>query len=151
MKNESMAISKMSNEALDSVEELHRETNYIPTYLRGSEEELVNFSLLPKKERRAHLDLINELQKDTNYKFRLGEMSKIKELVETLRSFLRFNYEFDISKPSGFPKRVMDITKAKKMIDYNPTTSLYDGLKETWTWFVDNVDEYKNKKNYFTS
>lgn len=73
----------------------------------------------------------------------------IKELVETLHSFLGFNYELDASKPSGFPKRVMDISLAKEMIHYNPTTSLLDGLKETWEWFVENQDEYLKKKNYF--
>ena len=78
-----------------------------------------------------------------------GEGVSIKELVETLRSFLSFNYEFDISKPSGFPKRVMDISLARAKINYNPTTSLYDGLKETWEWFVDNSNEYLKRKNYF--
>lgn len=73
----------------------------------------------------------------------------IKELVETLHSFLGFNYEFDASKPSGFPKRVMDISLAKELIRYNPTTLLLDGLKETWEWFVNNQDEYLKKKNYF--
>ncbi len=73
----------------------------------------------------------------------------IKELVETLNSFIGFNYKFDTSKPSGFPKRVMDISFARKVIDYNPTTSLLDGLKETWEWFVNNTDEHLKKKNYF--
>ena len=59
----------------------------------------------------------------------------IKELVETLHRFLDFNYEFDTTKPSGFPKRVMDISRAREWIDYNPTTTLLDGLKETWTGF----------------
>jgi GDP-L-fucose synthase len=78
-----------------------------------------------------------------------GRGYSIKELVETLHSFLDFNYEFDTSKPSGFPKRIMDISLARKTIDYNPTTSLQDGLKETWQWYVNNQDEYLNKKNYF--
>jgi GDP-L-fucose synthase len=73
----------------------------------------------------------------------------IRELVETLRSFLSFNYEFDNSKPSGFPKRVMDITLAKSRIDYRPETSLRDGLQKTWDWLVKNQDEYLKKKNYF--
>jgi len=73
----------------------------------------------------------------------------IKELVETLHSFLGFNYELDASKPSGFPKRVMDISLARELIHYDPTTSLLDGLKETWDWFVQNQDEYLKKKNYF--
>lgn len=78
-----------------------------------------------------------------------GKGVTIRELVETLRSFLDFNYVFDTSKPSGFPKRVMDISLARKLTDYNPTTSLLDGLKETWNWYVKNQDEYHKKKNYF--
>lgn len=78
-----------------------------------------------------------------------GRGYSIKELVETLHSFLDFNYKFDTTKPSGFPKRVMDISLAKKLIHYNPTTSLLEGLKETWDWFVKNQDEYLKRKNYF--
>jgi GDP-L-fucose synthase len=78
-----------------------------------------------------------------------GKGVSIKELVETLNSFIDFKYEFDTTKPSGFPKRVMDITLARELIDYNPTTSLLDGLKETWRWFINNQKEYLKKKNYF--
>ena len=78
-----------------------------------------------------------------------GKGYSIKELVETLRSFIPFNYRFDLTKPSGFPKRVMDISLAKELIHYNPTTSLLDGLKQTWHWFVKNQGEHLQKKNYF--
>ncbi len=75
----------------------------------------------------------------------------IRELVETLNSFLDFNYVFDASKPSGFPRRVMDISLAREMIDYNPTTCLLDGLKETWQWYIDNENEYLSRQNYFAA
>lgn len=78
-----------------------------------------------------------------------GKGISIKELIEVLHSFLVFNYKFDKTKPSGFPKRVMDISLAKKLIDYNPTTSLVDGLKETWNWYINNPKEYLKRKNYF--
>lgn len=78
-----------------------------------------------------------------------GKGYSVKELVDTLHQFLSFKHEFDISKPSGFPKRVMDITSAKKMIHFNPTTPLIEGLKETWKWYINNQSEYLNKKNYF--
>ena len=74
----------------------------------------------------------------------------IAQLVDTLHEFLPFNHQFDTTRPSGFPKRVMDITKAKTMIHYNPTTTLRQGLEATWNWFVQNQDEYKKKQNYFT-
>jgi GDP-L-fucose synthase len=69
--------------------------------------------------------------------------------VETLSSFIDFNYEFDATKPAGFPKRIMDISLARELIDYDPMTSLKDGLKETWDWFVNNQEEYLKRKNYF--
>ena len=78
-----------------------------------------------------------------------GKAVTIKELVETLSSFLDFKYEFDISKSSGWPKRLMDISLAREMIGYNPGTSLEEGLKETWEWFLNNRDEHRFKKNYF--
>ena len=73
----------------------------------------------------------------------------IRELVETLNSFINFNYEFDTTKSSGLPKRVMDISRARDWIHYNPSTSLRDGLKETWDWFQKNQEEYLKRKNYF--
>lgn len=78
-----------------------------------------------------------------------GGGCSIRELVETLRQFLDFRFEFDASKPVGFPKRVMDISRARALIDYNPTTSLLDGLKETWSWFTTHQSEHLQKKNYF--
>ncbi|MFC1521982.1 NAD-dependent epimerase/dehydratase family protein [Elusimicrobiota bacterium] len=78
-----------------------------------------------------------------------GKGYSIKELVETLNSFIPFNYKFDTAKSSGFPKRVMDISLARESIDYDPATSLPDGLKATWAWFLENQKEYLAKKNYF--
>lgn len=73
----------------------------------------------------------------------------VRDLVETLASFLDFNYVFDTTKPSGWPKRVMDNTLALNTIDYNPTTTLLKGLMETWQWFQENKDEHLKRKNYF--
>ena len=79
-----------------------------------------------------------------------GKGVTIKDLLDILNVFIDFNYEFDITKSSGFPKRVMDISRAQKWINYNPTTSLLDGLKETWDWFQDHEEEYLKRKNYFS-
>ena len=73
----------------------------------------------------------------------------IRELVETLHGFLDFNYQFDASKPSGFPKRVMDISLARQVIGYNPSTTLGEGLKETRDWFMTHRQEYLHRQNYF--
>ncbi len=80
-----------------------------------------------------------------------GQEITIRDLVETLQSFLEFNYEFDPTKPSGYPKRVMDISLARRTIEYDPTTPLRDGLKVTWEWFLKNQNEYLKKQNYFNA
>jgi len=78
-----------------------------------------------------------------------GQGTSVRMLVEALHHFIDFRYEFDATKPSGFPKRVMDITLAREIIDYHPSTSLVDGLRQTWEWFQQHGDEYLRKKNYW--
>ena len=78
-----------------------------------------------------------------------GRPCSVRELVETLYSFLKFEYKFDPSKQTGSPKRIMDITLAKQTINYNPSTSLMDGLAITWEWFKRHPQEYLNKNNFF--
>lgn len=78
----------------------------------------------------------------------------VKELVETLQKVceldIKFNFEWDTTKSNGFPKRVMNIDLARKLINYNPTTSLEEGLKNTWNWYKNNTEEFLLRKNYFT-
>ncbi|MCJ7531975.1 MAG: NAD(P)-dependent oxidoreductase [Anaerolineales bacterium] len=78
-----------------------------------------------------------------------GKGYSIKELVEALHSFIAFDYEFDVTKLTGFPKRVMDISLAREWLGYEPQISLVEGLKKTWEWYISHTDEYLNKQNYF--
>jgi GDP-L-fucose synthase len=73
----------------------------------------------------------------------------IREMVETLQKVTPFETFFDTSKPSGFPMRVMDGTRAKEMIGFEPQVSLFEGLKATWEWFLSHGDEHEKKVNYF--
>ncbi len=78
-----------------------------------------------------------------------GKGITIKKLLTELNRFIDFNYEFNNNMDGGFPKRIMDISRARSWINYNPSTTLLDGLKETWKWFQENNDEYLKRKNYF--
>lgn len=73
----------------------------------------------------------------------------VRQLVETLAKVTPFDFEFDATKGAGFPRRVMDITRAGEWIEYNPTTTLLEGLKKTWEWYLANSDEHLKKVNYF--
>jgi GDP-L-fucose synthase len=78
-----------------------------------------------------------------------GQGVSIKKLLEVLQSFLDFSYVFDLTKPTGYPIRVMDTALAKELIGWEVSTPLAVGLKETWQWFLNNQDEYLKRKNYF--
>ncbi|MFH0988214.1 MAG: NAD-dependent epimerase/dehydratase family protein, partial [Parcubacteria group bacterium] len=78
-----------------------------------------------------------------------GRGTSVRDLVETLKKFIDFEYEFDTTKPSGAPKKLLDITRARERLGYNPSTTLEQGLRETWEWFLQNEKEYLNKLNYF--
>ncbi len=73
----------------------------------------------------------------------------VRELVETLATVVPFRYRFDATKPAGFPRRVMDISLARRTLGYAPTISLAEGLRRTWQWYVAHVDEHTMKHNYF--
>ena len=75
----------------------------------------------------------------------------IKELVETLQSVVPFRAQFDSTKPSGFPRRVMDISLARKLLGYDPQVSLREGLRQTWDWYGEHHDEYLKRQNYFAA
>lgn len=78
-----------------------------------------------------------------------GNGVKISDLVKTLSEIVPFKYKYDNTKPSGHKKRVMDISLAKRMLDFNPQVTLAEGLKITWDWYNKNSAQYKNKLNYF--
>ena len=78
-----------------------------------------------------------------------GKGVSIKKLVNTLRSVKKFNYFFDKNKPSGFKKRILDMSKANKEIKFKTKVDLKTALKITFDWFVKNKSEFKKRYNYF--
>ena len=78
-----------------------------------------------------------------------GKGVSIVELLEDLQEVVEFDYVFDESKPSGFPKRVMDISLAQELIGYEVTTLLRDGLASTWSWYIQNRDFLQGRQDYF--
>ena len=74
-----------------------------------------------------------------------GKGVTIKYLAETLLEI--FGKEKKISwktnRPTGDDVRVLDIKRAKKLLNFTPETSLRDGLKETVTWYKKNKKKLK--------
>lgn len=61
----------------------------------------------------------------------------IKDLAEMICELAGFNgrIEWDTSKPDGQPRRLLDITKAKKEFGFEAKTEFREGLKTTIEWY----------------
>lgn len=56
---------------------------------------------------------------------------------------------WDITKPKGDAKRLMDMTRANSY-GFQPQISIEDGIKETIAWFTGNQGQTDNRYNAFT-
>jgi GDP-L-fucose synthase len=68
-----------------------------------------------------------------------GEDISIRELAELICDVVGFRGElkWDRSKPNGTPRKLLDVSKIKKL-GWQPTISLRDGVAQLYEWFLDN-------------
>ena len=66
-----------------------------------------------------------------------GQEVSIGELVYVIAKVTGFKGAiiWDSDKPDGQPRRVLDISRAKSRIGFEPAVSLYDGLQRTVEWY----------------
>ncbi len=69
-----------------------------------------------------------------------GQEISIRDLAEQIarRTGFRGEIRFDAGKPDGQPRRCLDVTRAKQLLDFEATTSLADGLDRTISWYQAN-------------
>jgi GDP-L-fucose synthase len=69
-----------------------------------------------------------------------GEDVTIRELAEIVLEVVGFDAElvFDATHPDGTPRKLLDTTRLQKL-GWKPRTSLKDGIRRTYEWFVENV------------
>ena len=74
-----------------------------------------------------------------------GEELSIRELAETIRDVIGFDgeLEFDSTKPDGTPRKLLDVSRLKEL-GWEYQIGLKDGLAFTYSWFLDNQDNYRN-------
>jgi GDP-L-fucose synthase len=74
----------------------------------------------------------------------------IKDLVDVITKNLDFkvNVTWDIDKPAGDKKRILDMTRANSF-GFKTSFSLEDGIRETIKWFQDNKEIVDRRHNAF--
>ena len=69
-----------------------------------------------------------------------GQELTVKELAELISEIIGYkgSLAFDSTRPDGVKQKLLDISKVKKL-GWQPKTTLKDGLKKTYDWYVSNV------------
>jgi GDP-L-fucose synthase len=69
-----------------------------------------------------------------------GENVSIKSLANIVASVVGYSgdIEWDISRPNGTPNRPLDYSKMTEL-GWKPKHTLYEGLKKTYQWFIENT------------
>lgn len=67
-----------------------------------------------------------------------GEEISIKNVSQKIAKIMDFkgNIKWDITKPDGQPRRLLDISKAKKILNWSPKISFDEGLEKTISWYL---------------
>ena len=104
-----------------------------------------------EKNHNKHLDLLHDYKIHLiKYVTELEKMDKqseflkkwnettIKEIALLVKKKIGYqgNIIWDASKPSGPPRRFVDINKAKKEFGYCVTTTLEEGINKTIDWYM---------------
>jgi len=84
---------------------------------------------------------------DYMYNVGTGEDITIKELAETIQGIVGHHGQilWDTSKPEGTPRKLMDVSKMKK-IGWQSKIDLNTGIEKTYNWFLSNIEQVKQVK-----
>lgn len=69
----------------------------------------------------------------------------IRELAEMIAKVTGFegSLVFDITKPDGAPKKLMDISRLREL-GWSPAINLEEGLRKTYAWFIENKHDFRS-------
>jgi len=73
-----------------------------------------------------------------------GKGYTIKEIAYMIKDAVGWDgeFEFDISRPDGAPKKVLDVSKMKSILGWEPKTSIVEGIRKTVKWYIENRGKY---------
>ncbi|EOW5825093.1 GDP-L-fucose synthase [Escherichia coli] len=73
-----------------------------------------------------------------------GVDCSIREMAETMASVVGYQGKivFDITKPDGTPRKLMDVTRLKNL-GWQYRYNLHEGLSLTYKWFIENINSFR--------
>ena len=89
----------------------------------------------------ALVEIINKVDEYIILNVASGNGVTIKEILNIILKIEKaenLKINFDTSMPTMIPKRLIDISKARKYLNFNPRISLEEGLSKTISWYKSN-------------
>jgi|TARA_B100001094_G_scaffold226065_1_gene220422 GDP-L-fucose synthase len=84
---------------------------------------------------------------DHLYNVGTGKDVSVKELAKIIKKITGHKGDiiWDKTKPDGSPRKLMDVSKMKA-IGWQYSTELEAGIQKTYTWFLENINNFKELK-----
>jgi GDP-L-fucose synthase len=75
-----------------------------------------------------------------------GKGYTIREIAEMIKESISWkgNFVFDISRPDGAPKKILDVSRMKRVINWESKTPINKGIRQTIDWYM---KEMKRKQD----
>jgi len=123
-----------------------KENNNAPVTLWGSGSPRREFLFVDDMAKAVMHALENKLPEYV-YNVGSGKDVTIKALAQTIQRVTGHTGEifWDTTKPDGTPRKLMDVSKMKE-VGWSYTTDLEDGIKQTYDWFLENIENFKQVK-----
>jgi len=123
-----------------------KENNNANVVLWGSGTPLREFLFVDDLAEAVVFALDNELPEHL-YNVGTGTDLTIKDLAELIQKVTghQGEIEWDSSKPDGTPRKLMDISKMHDL-GWKHQVELEDGIRKTYNWFLENIENYKEVK-----
>ena len=85
--------------------------------------------------------------KENLYNVGTGKDISIKDLSKIVQEIVGHKGKiiWDKSKPNGTPRKLLDITKIKKL-GWNPSIKLYEGISQTYQWYLKRIFKLRKIK-----
>ena len=123
-----------------------KENNHADVTLWGSGTPMREFLFVDDMAEAVVYALENKLP-EYLYNVGSGKDITIKELAETIQKVTGHegNIVWDAEKPDGTPRKLMDVSKMKN-VGWSYTTELQQGIEQTYAWFLENIENFKEVK-----
>lgn len=123
-----------------------KEAGHTPVVLWGSGSPMREFLHVDDVANAVYFTLTNQMEYDL-YNVGTGKDITIKNLAELIQEIVghKGDIEWDTSKPDGTPRKLMDVSRMKEE-GWGYSIELEDGIRSTYEWFLENIDDFKEVK-----